>query len=298
MSLTRKYIELNIKEWNDLFLFDQLFLSKFVFRGQGNALWPLETSLRRMVKDYHSEVIEPRTPIKYEKAMINEFKWKYSNYQDNPNMMPKENESIEWLSVMQHYGAKTRLMDFTNSLFVALYMALYGTSNADSSVWAFNKCMIKEPFAKAFETDGKHFSEEELYKEMYKSAQEWLNKEEIRDNDLDFKKLYMITPRICNDRISRQQGLFILPSTISHPFKDILKEYCDIDNIYTNDIKNFAMMTKDPDFYKECGIIKILIPNKLRYKFTKSLRQMNISAETMYPGLDGLAKSVNCLRTL
>lgn len=285
MSLTRKYIELNIKEWNDLFLFDQLFLSKFVFRGQGNASWALETSLRRMVKDYHSEVIEPRTPIKYEKAMINEFKWKYSNYQENPNMMPKGNESIEWLSVMQHYGAKTRLMDFTNSLFVALYMALYGTSNADSSVWAFNKCMIKEPFAQAFETAGKHFSEEELYKEMYKSAQEWLNKEEIRDNDLDFKKLYMITPRICNDRISRQQGLFILPSTISHPFKDILKEYCNIDNIYTNDINDFAMMTKDPDFYKECGIIKILIPNKLRYKFTKSLRQMNISAETMYPGL-------------
>lgn len=298
MSLTRKYIELNIKEWNDLFLFDQLFLSKFVFRGQGNASWPLETSLRRMVKDYHSEVIEPRTPIKYEKAMINEFKWKYPSYQGNPNMMPKEDESIEWLSVMQHYGAKTRLMDFTNSLFVALYMALYGANNADPSVWAFNKYMIKEPFAETFKTDGKQVSEEELCNNMYKSAQEWLNKKEIRDHDLDFKKLYMITPRICNDRISRQQGLFILPSTISHPFEDILKVYCDIDNILTTDVNDFAMMTKIPNYDNECGIIKIVIPNKLRYDFTRSLRQMNISTETMYPGLDGLAQSVNCLRTL
>ncbi len=187
MSIIREHIEININEWNDLFLLNTSFFSNFIFRGQGCASWPLETSLRRMITDYHSSVIEPRTPIKYEKAMINEFKWKYPSYQGNPNMMPKEDESIEWLSVMQHYGAKTRLMDFTNSLFVALYMALYGANNADASVWAFNKYMIKEPFAETFKTAGKQVSEEELCNNMYKSAQEWLNKEEIREHDLDFK---------------------------------------------------------------------------------------------------------------
>lgn len=44
---------------------------------------------------------------------------------------------------MQHFGAKTRLLDFSDSLFVAVYMALYGANNSDASVWALNKNMIR-----------------------------------------------------------------------------------------------------------------------------------------------------------
>lgn len=67
--------------------------------------------------------------------------------------------------------------------------------------------------------------------EMYREAEDWINKNTISEEDYDFKKLFMVRPRICNERISRQQGLFILPSSISLPFIDILSEYCDMGTI-------------------------------------------------------------------
>lgn len=44
------------------------------------------------------------------------------------------------------------------------------------------------------------------------------------------------------------------------------------------------------------SVLKIEIPKNLKYGLTNVLRQMNITSETMYPGLDGLARSVSCLR--
>ena len=41
--------------------------------------------------------------------MIKEFKWKFPSYEKN--LIPKDGELIEWLSIMQHFGAPTRLLD-------------------------------------------------------------------------------------------------------------------------------------------------------------------------------------------
>lgn len=294
----KTFVEITLDEWNDLFLLNQSFFSNFVFRGQGNTSWHLETSLLRMVLEFHDGKYPKNAAVQYEKEMLKEFKWKYPSYQQNPNMMPKDHESIEWLSVMQHFGAKTRLLDFSDSLFVAVYMALYGANNSDASVWALNKNMIREPFIRSAKEEGKSISSEDADVIMYKKAEELLNKNTFTDIDYDYKHLFIVRPRICNERISRQQGLFVLPSTIAHPFEAIVQEYCDMANCMTSNIENFAKMTKDPRFESECGLIKIVIPNRLRYDFTRALQMMNISAETMYPGLEGLAQSINCLRKL
>ena len=44
------------------------------------------------------------------------------------------------------------------------------------------------------------------------------------------------------------------------------------------------------------SLIKIEIPKSLKYGLSNVLRQMNVTSETMYPGLDGLARSMSCLR--
>ena len=293
----KQYIEIRIKDLSDLIKLHQAFLSKFVFRGQGDESWELETSLRRMLKDYHSDNIEIRTPKDYENAMLRDFKWKYLGYQNNPNMMPKELESVEWLSIMQHFGAKTRLLDFSNSLFISLYMALYGSWGTDAAIWAINKDMIRSPFANlANENEGNIPSEEELDFIIYKKAENQINKRDLSEADYQLKEIYMVSPRLSNERISRQQGLFLIPSSISFPFKDIIAEYCD-NEVLTTTAESFLNIGKLP-FLDQIGLIKIIIPNSLRYELSKLLQQMNINAETMYPGLEGLAKSVNCIRKI
>lgn len=271
-----------------MFKINQEFLSCFVFRGQGNADWPLETSLRRMVDEYHNEQYDKDKPLEYEMNMIKDFKWRYPTYQSNPNMMPDKDAEIEWLSVMQHYGAKTRLLDFSYSLYVALYMALYGAFKSDVAVWAINiKMLQKQQYDDYLKKNQTRPSEEDLYEEIYRQA------ENVLHNHADSQScLYIIRPKLCNERICRQQGLFLMPSTVTRKFEDILSEYTPMSvpmKIEGDKIENIHYCT-------DAGVIKFVISNEMRYALSTALLQMNISAETMFPGLEGLAQSVNKLR--
>lgn len=108
----RLYIETCLENWDDLFKLYNRFLMAFVFRGHGSAKWPMTSSLERMVKRFHPNSLV-NSANEYEKDMLREFKWKYSIYEKNHT--PADIEVIEWLSVMQHYGAPTRMMDFESS---------------------------------------------------------------------------------------------------------------------------------------------------------------------------------------
>jgi len=50
---------------------------------------------------------------------------------------PRHDDQIEWLALMQHHGAPTRLLDFTWSPYVAAFFALERASD-DAAVWALN----------------------------------------------------------------------------------------------------------------------------------------------------------------
>ena len=52
--------------------------------------------------------------------------------------VPLFNEVLDWLALMQHYGAPTRLLDWTRSPYVALYFALE-KADKESAVWAINR---------------------------------------------------------------------------------------------------------------------------------------------------------------
>jgi hypothetical protein len=45
---------------------------------------------------------------------------------------------FEWLTLMQHYGLPTRLLDWTTNLLVALFFAVNDEKNKDGAVFAFN----------------------------------------------------------------------------------------------------------------------------------------------------------------
>lgn len=65
--------------------------------------------------------------------MIKEFKWKFPSYEKN--LIPKNGELIEWLSIMQHFGAPTRLLDFSQSMYVALFMTMDNSCNYSAPLW-------------------------------------------------------------------------------------------------------------------------------------------------------------------
>ena len=300
-SVKNLVITTTIEHWNDLILLNQRFLGKFVFRGQGNSEWELRTSLERMVENHTPNYVDKTLPAIYESNMLSEFKWKYPLYEKS--FIPQYDDNFEWLALMQHYGAPTRLLDFTKSLFVALYMALDNSFCENSCIWGINKFFINEQANNLYLKEHNKTSGVVSYSELEKFIKEKANYYINFDRPKIDKELYIITPSLCNERISKQQGLFIMPSDISVSFMNNLdsvlsKADPEIERIEIpiKGLLDYSYTEYGKIAQRDILLFKINIPKRFKLQLTKLLLQMNITAETLYPGLSGMAKSLSYLR--
>jgi hypothetical protein len=100
--------------------------SVLLWRGQGSVDWKLEPNLQRIWK------LKPAGLQKAEEGMFEEFR------RAAPFLLPSIS-SNDWdrLSLAQHHGMPTRLLDWTVNHLVALWFALSGASDGEAAVWAF-----------------------------------------------------------------------------------------------------------------------------------------------------------------
>ena len=271
-------------------------MSNFIYRGQGNADWPLATSLARMVHNHHPNYIQNHIPASYEQKIMDDFQWKYPSYEKGH--IPESNESVEWLSLMQHYGSPTRMLDFSCSMYVALFMAIDGSFYDKSSIWALNTDVLNERLINEYlkENNTNVITKDVLSKLIYDKATDDINSR-FAYKDTKDEYLYVTRPLLSNERINRQQGLFVIPSSIKVSFEDILKGYYDPNLVCNMKFDEVVRLTDENRYgQKAISVLKIEIPKELKYGLSNLLRQMNITSETMYPGLEGLARSMSCLR--
>src|SRR5207248_5887525 len=106
--------------------------SGWLFRGHGCPKWKLETSLERASR--RCGVSE----VHYERAVWEEFRRHAHTYLSR---VPLETDTLEWLALMQHYGAPTRLLDFTESFWIALYFA-FEDAEEDCAVVALDRSSL------------------------------------------------------------------------------------------------------------------------------------------------------------
>ena len=85
-----------------------------IYRGQADASWRLRPSLTRIFKEYG---IGREEAIVIEKALMKTFQ--ESNTDAFIARLEPTNR-ILWWTVMQHYGAPTRLLDWSTDIKVAL----------------------------------------------------------------------------------------------------------------------------------------------------------------------------------
>lgn len=95
------------------------------FRGQRNAVWDLEPSIKR------------HGGAEAERALFKRFKQNaFSHVTSRPAT------EWEWLFVMQHHGLPTRLLDWTESALIGLYFAIDGDdledAEASAALWAMD----------------------------------------------------------------------------------------------------------------------------------------------------------------
>lgn len=97
-----------------------------LWRGHGDSRWPLEPTLQREWRDDAAGL------KRAEAQMFREFK------RAAPYLLPSVTQN-DWdtLSLAQHYGLPTRMLDWTVNHMIALWFALSRPSASDATVWAF-----------------------------------------------------------------------------------------------------------------------------------------------------------------
>lgn len=171
---------------------------------------------------------------------------------------------LDWWILMQHHHAPTRLLDWTESPYVAAYHACMKGFGHDGSVWLLHINSLNQRM-------------KEIHDEKYEEFPTLL-----ADVDNFFLKpdavqdVAIIDTNIKTDRIIAQQGLFTACRDISG---DQHKIICDaLSAEHHKDIQVF---------------VQLVVPSDLKTDFLMKLHAMNITASSLFPGLDGLGGSVD-----
>ena len=236
--------------------FRKLSEKNYIFRGQCNDSWTLQSSLERVFLDKYESVAK-----KYEDYSYNFFVSRFNVYGKSHNVPTAK---LEWLSIMQHHGVPTRMLDFTYSPYVALYFAFENMLKPYQGNCAIYAIDYMEILNRSLES---------LNREDIKITLEQLsyNRDEIfnKINNKSPDILLITEPNVFNSRLEKQKGCFLVPNT-----------YQTIEQV-------LGMGQYDGiDHYR------FIVPCSFCNEVYALLKQMNIDGKAIYGDLEGLSKSI------
>ncbi|TFF97313.1 MAG: FRG domain-containing protein [Promethearchaeota archaeon] len=232
------------------------------FRGLPDCDYKLKTTLIRLGGKYRK--LEPHLLRNFQKYAGKEIT-KYSG-QDITSF-----DTIwHWMIVGQHHGLPTRLLDWTYSPLVALYFAAADEDklNKDGVVWIVDFIesakFLPDDFKDILiENDSRVFNVN-LLENLSEEKGENLN---FLEQYCDMDYVVFIEPPSIDDRIVNQFALFSFMSDPEMNLDDWLNRHTD------------------PKLWR-----KIIIPSELKIEIRDKLAQSNISARTLFPGMDGICE--------
>src|SRR5207253_4740825 len=111
----------------------------YLFRGQSDSRWTLEPSLSRIARQVALD--EDAARAQERRAML-EFQAQAHQFLDVPALPKKKDDVLNWWVLMQHYGAVTRLLDWTASPYVAIYFAVLGHPEIPGAAWIIHVATV------------------------------------------------------------------------------------------------------------------------------------------------------------
>ena len=230
----------------------------WAFRGQGDARWPLYSTLSRYLRQCgtHHSVWQ-----RQEARILRIFRRKAHHFLQH---VPELNDSFEWLALMQHHGAPTRLLDLTWSPYVAAFFALERAAE-QAAVWAFSPPRIHRSMP--ILDPGAQAPEDPLGEVTPRKFGNY------EDRFLPGKNPIVVIaePLNMNRRLIAQSGTFVMPGVLNQPVEEILGRYTS----------------------REPLLVKFILPRRqVRVEAMRELYSMNLTYATLFPDLDGLARSM------
>jgi hypothetical protein len=261
----------------------------FAFRGHSEKEWRLATTIERLKDRWPSDL--PALWEK-EKQTLQAFKARAHHFLQSP---PKDTDLIEWLSIIQDYGGPTRLLDFTESFYIASFFALE-SATTDACVWAVNNVQLVAATHVIEELDFEDGKAYPLVPEPVLRYAESFITDSSRQNDMVLR----VSPPRLNERVAIQKGLFLFPCNITRSFEyNLCKSFgfpfeaLDSSNATPAKTEDFGPTVSNVDM--EIGVVKINLPRQIHKDALLDLYSMNIDAASLFPGLDGFARSLSSI---
>jgi hypothetical protein len=208
---------------------------------------------------------------------------------------------------MQHYGAPTRLQDWTRSPFIAAYFAYREDHGCDAALWAIQAYFCRRavtPGAIAWPWD--HLG---VFEEVYKDPD---TGEEIsivpslttshaeRENDILRKAIrhgggwpLPMVPFNVDTRMAAQQAAFLVATNLDFPVEALMDtqrwpKQASPDRF----AEDLARRAGEYPLSEPYQLIKrIRLPAGWRAHALRSLNRMGITEDTMFPGVDGAGRA-------
>jgi hypothetical protein len=223
-----------------------------VYRGHALAEQNLHTSLFRL-RGETSDRLEPH--------LLRNFR-KYAARDASPG-----DSDWNWLSVAQHHGLPTRLLDWSNSPYVALHFATADPRcyDAPGAVWCVDYSAVHELLPAEL---GREIAAHEaglfttgMLSRIAYTLQEF---DHYRDEENRPVPLFFEPPSL-DERIVNQSAVFSAMSGATASLHEWLGAH--------------------PGLYR-----KVVIPPGLKWRIRDHLDQANMTERVLFPGLDGLSR--------
>ena len=288
-----------------------------VFRGQENEKWKITSTFERSFMGTFFPVDKNRElylRIK-ELAVMSDFKRDAMQY-----LKEEPHDVCEWLSLLRHYGAPTRVVDFTESPFIALHFAISGQSKTNFAVWSFpaqdgywerkyaQECILKrdscatEKQKERLVTKEMKHAKETLTAALIDTEHEMQQKREYvtqilgrttSGSPVQCKKseatVLIVKPQFNNARICAQAGVLAIPTVLSEPFMFNARHMGLIGLQKVPSKKTITDFEEQGFVCLNNCIVKFVFPSDMRSTARSFLDTANITEKTLFPDIEGVA---------
>jgi hypothetical protein len=247
------------------------YTNRWVFRGVSSAEYNLITTLER---EAERSGLSLGDLADFERRIMNEFRRRLHHYSQH---IPERHDIAEWLSLMQHYGAPTRLLDWTYSPYVAVYFAVEKPRDKKCALWALESVWYTSDYT--IPRLGKD-QVETFFKDVVRPKLT-VEPEDTKQPQYSLFQylfrnprpgLFLVNPFKLSERSTIQQSVHLMAGDITKSFEENLRvHHADHDKLVK---------------------LEIEIDAPRRKQFLLNLHRMNINRSTLFPGLQGFAESL------